>query len=105
MNATGYCGLQCNECPLYIAFHTGDKALMERTAREYSTVDCVFEKEEMRCGGCQSDIVPEKMCAGCEMRNCARRRHVKACTSCNDYPCKFTDQYGVSKEKQDLSRA
>ena len=68
MNSTGYCGLQCNECTLYIAFHTGDKALMERTAREYSTVDCVFEKEEMRCGGCQSDIVPEKMCAGCEMR-------------------------------------
>ncbi|MBC8569447.1 DUF3795 domain-containing protein [Zongyangia hominis] len=98
MKHTGYCGLDCTACPLFIAKQTGDVALMERTAREYSTEACTFSAGDMICGGCRSDEVSEKMCQGCGMRSCAREKNADSCAACPQYPCAVTDQYMAQAE-------
>ena len=36
MNIIAYCGLDCTACPVFIATKTSDRALQEKTAREWS---------------------------------------------------------------------
>lgn len=62
------CGLNCKECPVYMASITGNMADQIRLANEYSTDTCKFSKEDMYCLGCHSDMVSQKMCGDCEMR-------------------------------------
>ena len=61
-----YCGLDCNECPVYLASIENNTARQIQLAREYSTDTCKLWREDMHCLGCHSDTVSEKMCVDCE---------------------------------------
>lgn len=63
-----YCGLNCGECPIYLASISGNTQEQTRLANEYSTDACKFLKDDMFCLGCRSGATSEKMCGGCEMR-------------------------------------
>ncbi len=65
-----YCGLHCEECPVYLATVNKDDEKQKLLAKEYSTDTCTFSKEDMICLGCHSDTVSEKMCGDCEHRTC-----------------------------------
>ena len=39
-----YCGLNCNECPVYLASIVNNVAAQIQLAREYSTDTCKFSK-------------------------------------------------------------
>ena len=65
-----YCGLNCNECPIYLASISQNTAEQIRLAHDYSTDACKFSKEDMYCLGCHSDTVSQKMCGDCEIRMC-----------------------------------
>lgn len=66
---TAYCGLQCQECPVYLASLSGNTTEQIRLATEYSTDTCHFEPEDMYCLGCHSDAPSQKMCSDCDIRN------------------------------------
>ena len=92
MPIIAYCGLDCEECPTYIAVQKGDRALQEKTAREWSEKYAAFtgrndlRAEEMVCAGCTA--TDEKIFVGCRvcpMRNCARKHAYPSCAECGQF--------------------
>jgi hypothetical protein len=92
MPPIAYCGLDCSECPTYIATKTGDRALQEQTAREWSVQFSQFtgrndlRAEEMICDGCKA--AEDRVFLGCRMcgmRKCARGRKFATCAECERF--------------------
>lgn len=56
----GYCGLNCEECPVFIATANNDNKLRQKTAEEWSELyaeplgDNGLRLEDMNCKGCHS---------------------------------------------------
>lgn len=87
-----YCGLNCNECPVYLASIVNNVAAQIQLAREYSTDTCKFSKEDMYCLGCHSDMVSQKMCGDCDIRLCGTKKSYKSCAECGDFPCSMLEE-------------
>jgi hypothetical protein len=43
MEYISYCGLLCNECPVYIATAKNDEQMRAKLAKEYSTASSQFQ--------------------------------------------------------------
>lgn len=83
-----YCGLDCSECPAYIAKRTEDKELRARTAAKWSSPSFPVAPEDISCDGCKvEDGHRFKWCESCDIRNCASERQVRTCAHCPDYTC------------------
>jgi hypothetical protein len=94
MEYVAYCGLLCNECPIFIATAENDEQAKERLARECSNEDVQFLKDDMNCYGCfWEGNRNSKMCGNCAMRNCAEAKGVENCGYCGDYPCSHIETY------------
>lgn len=87
-----YCGLQCRECPVYLATAGRKEDLQARLADEYSTDTVLFTKEDMVCMGCHSHAPSEKMCGGCAIRACCMEKSCRHCAECSEFPCKVLSQ-------------
>ena len=74
-----YCGLNCIECPIYLASINKNTAEQIKLANEYSTDTGRFSKEDMYCLGCHSDTVSQKMCGDCEIRRCGAKKSYGSC--------------------------
>jgi len=92
MAQIAYCGLDCAECPTYIATKTNDPVLQEKTAREWSAQFAAFtgrndlRAEEMVCDGCRA--ADERVflgCRVCPMRTCAREQKFMTCAECGRF--------------------
>ena len=81
------CGLNCRDCPVYVATVTDDNALRAKLAREYAVPGFSPGPEDMTCRGCHSDAPCLAMCSQCPMRLCAMERGASNCGLCPDYPC------------------
>ncbi len=80
-----FCGNDCNECPRYIATHSGDRKQLRQVAVLWWRVgyrDKIVSPEEMACHGCRSAT----WCRY-EIRECASEKDVGNCGECRDYPC------------------
>lgn len=88
-----YCGLRCDECPIYLASINNNPAEQIRLAKEYSSDTCTFTKEDMFCLGCHSDTPSEKMCMGCEIRKCGVKKTFSICAECGEFPCAILKRY------------
>ena len=105
------CGLDCATCPAYIAHNTHDRALQEKTAKEWAvqfTFD--FTPEMIDCVGCTAAGGPHiGHCAECEMRKCGLSKKVDNCAHCAEYPCavisKFTANVPPAKANLEEVRA
>lgn len=82
-----YCGLNCNECPVYLAAISKNSDEQIKLANEYSTDTVKFSKEDMYCLGCHSDTVSQKMCGDCEIRLCGVKKPYGNCAECDKFPC------------------
>ncbi len=88
-----YCGLLCQECPLYMATMNHDSAAKEKLAIECSTETIKFTADDMTCEGCFSVLNDKsRMCGDCEIRNCAKVKAVLHCGACASYPCEVVDR-------------
>ncbi len=92
MALIAYCGLDCAECPTYIATKAGDRALQEKTAREWSAQFSEFtgrndlRAEEMVCAGCTAgDAAVFLGCRICPMRTCAAGKAFATCAECDRF--------------------
>lgn len=86
---TSYCGLECGECPAYIATRKGDRAMLEEVAADWSRrFGIEVPVESIPCDGCVSGT--DRICGYCEtcaVRACASKRGVGTCADCEDYGC------------------
>jgi hypothetical protein len=106
-----YCGIDCSECPAYLAHTRNDQALREKTAPEWSKAyGFDFKPSDINCVGCTATIgVHIKHCAECEFRSCGQARAVANCGRCSDYPCakiaKFHEMVPPAKQNLDAEQA
>lgn len=87
MNAC--CGLNCGQCPTYLATRKDDDAARAKVAGEWSTFfKMEIKPEDINCDGCLSGS--ERMfmyCQNCQIRACCQSKGISTCAECGDYPC------------------
>ncbi len=85
-----YCGLDCAECPAYVATQAGDIAALEKvvaqarghTGRADLTIEGTY------CDGCPGTDGRKGDCVGeCGIRACALAKGVATCAECDRYAC------------------
>lgn len=84
-----FCGLDCEECPAYIGTQEGDKDLIKKTAKRWSTSKHKLVPDDIICDGCISvDRRLASFCSECHVRICGVGKGVDNCGLCDEYPCK-----------------
>ncbi len=84
----GYCGIDCRQCPAYVASRQGNSREREILAQEWSTEKYPLSTEDIYCEGCKaSDDMVMSFCAECPVRRCARHQNISNCSQCIHYPC------------------
>ena len=104
-----YCGLDCNQCPAFIAKQTNDQDLREKTAKEWSGGGFVVTPDQVNCTGCHEAENQFFHCNQCVVRNCAHEKGVTTCADCNDYSCTdkleaLWNQLNIPHAKQTLEK-
>ncbi len=81
------CGLTCTTCPAFVATKTGDRALQEKTAAEWSKMGGKeIKPEDLLCDGCQSEGSQlYSYCNTCEVRACVHGKGYTTCAECAGY--------------------
>jgi hypothetical protein len=99
-----YCGLVCTECPAYKATQNDDRALLEQTARRWSTPEHQVRPEDILCDGCLGGKRVTTFCAMCPVRACARDRQLAHCGECGDYACDRLEQHWLRIKAKDEAK-
>ena len=83
------CGLDCGQCPAYIATQKNDDNLRAETAKNWSAqFNAKISPADINCDGCTSDSKRLfSHCAVCEIRKCSREKKLANCAHCPEYPC------------------
>lgn len=84
-----YCGLNCSDCPAYIATQRNDTDELKKIAKKWSKESMQFKARDILCDGCFSNDKIFQWCKECDIRICAREKGFKGCAYCEDYPCKL----------------
>jgi len=80
------CGINCENCPAYIARINNDCALREKTAHEWNkTYGANFTAEQINCVGCLVDGEHSGYCFACPIRACVIKRKLPHCYACSDF--------------------
>lgn len=105
-----YCGLDCSQCPAYIATQANDLARLTSLAAEW--FDGSTDYTMILCDGCKPngrDARIMKWCSECPTRSCAMERELENCAYCQDYGCQkllmVFEQSQQAKENLDRIRA
>jgi hypothetical protein len=83
------CGINCSECPAFLATQANDDFKRKEVAEIWSKeFQASFKPEDINCDGCTAG--KERLfghCHGCEIRKCGREKQVKSCAFCEEYIC------------------
>lgn len=81
-----YCGLDCEKCDAYLATINDDQGLREKTAKLWSELNnAPILPEHINCEGCRVDGIKTVYCDSlCGIRQCALKKGVKTCGSCQE---------------------
>lgn len=101
------CGFYCGVCGVYFATRDNNILFLEKLMGFYKDNLPGFEKttiEDFQCTGCLSDNV-SIICKGCSIKNCTESRSYSGCHECDDFPCKFIDEFPIPVGKKVILRA
>ena len=107
------CGLYCGVCAIYMAHRDNNEKFKERLAGLYS--GAVFGKgtlpnsenlssEDIHCAGCLSDD-RFMHCNQCEIRDCTKNKGYTGCHECDEFPCKYIEDFPMMIGKKVILRA
>ena len=84
-----FCGIDCAQCPAYIATQKDDDKEREEVAELWSSLfNMKLAPRDINCDGCLPQTGRHfRHCRACEIRSCAQGRSVKNCASCDAYAC------------------
>ncbi len=102
-NIIAYCGLDCSQCPAYIAKKENNNELRRKTAEEWSKqFNQTITPESVNCDGCTTMGELIGYCHICEIRKCGMDKKVANCAFCADYICdKLTKWFKNVPEAQE----
>ena len=90
-----YCGLNCTECPAFLATQNDDDDIRKKTAEQWSKqYNCEMKPEDINCDGCVS--ASDRHIGHweeCEMRKCGQEKNVKNCAYCDDFACEKLNEF------------
>jgi HAD superfamily hydrolase (TIGR01509 family) len=91
-----FCGLNCDECPAYIATQKDDDAERKRVAKmwaeEFNAPELTYDK--INCDGClQTDGRLFQHCLVCNIRKCGMERELENCAFCDDFACDKLEEF------------
>lgn len=89
-----YCGIDCSECPAWIATKRDDIDELAKVAEEWSKkFGLEMTVEGVTCDSCSSGTGRVSgYCKICEVRSCAGERGVITCAHCEDYVCETLEK-------------
>jgi len=93
------CGLYCGVCGVYIAHRDNNIKFKERLTTVYGV-----SVDDINCEGCLSDEL-FVYCETCPIRSCAIEKGIEGCHQCNDFPCKFIEDFPIPVGKKVILRA
>jgi hypothetical protein len=105
------CGLNCGECPAYIATSANDARALASVAEEWSRAfNFELALEEVICDGCTTESKRKyAYIKTCGVRPCALARKVPTCAHCDEYGCdtliEFFDNVPRTRELLEAIRA
>ncbi|MFW9938253.1 MAG: DUF3795 domain-containing protein [Candidatus Thorarchaeota archaeon] len=82
-----YCGINCMECPAYIATQRNNRKEIEKVAKDWSNETMSFSPDEIYCDGCNANGRIFSWCEKCDIRNCCRAKGFMNCAYCDEYIC------------------
>lgn len=83
-----YCGLNCTECPAFIATRDNNLEKIRALATEWSTESLKFEPDDILCDGCtKHDERLFKWGYECGIRICCSAKGHPNCSHCECLPC------------------
>ncbi len=98
----GYCGIDCDTCPAYLATQKGDKEALVKIAADWSEMyGTEITPENIPCAGCFANSPEPTGChaAECEIRACAIEKKVLTCAECPEFACdKLTEFFIYAPE-------
>ena len=115
ISKVAYCGLNCEECPVWVASRNNDQDLKIKTAREWSRLYAgelsqELTPDDVQCGGCRSRGTAVFLgCRVCPIRDCCNKKKFLSCAGCPGYDsCEFLNGFFVihpqAKERLDAIR-
>jgi hypothetical protein len=98
-----YCGIECTECPAYIAKQKDDDTLREKTAAKWgASPEFPVSPSDINCDGCKSkEGMHFKFCSVCKIRACASEKEVKTCAHCANFSCETLEEF-MKQAPEDL---
>jgi len=82
-----YCGINCAECPAYLATRKNDAEEIKKIANEWSNDELKFTPEEIYCEGCSNDGKLFNWAPNCDIRICCVDKKLENCAYCDNYIC------------------
>jgi hypothetical protein len=83
LQMTAPCGLDCFNCPMYLANENDE---LRATISQKHGIPI----EQASCDGCRNEggkIVFLCMTEPCDVYKCIKRKGIKICSECTDFPC------------------
>ena len=93
------CGLYCGVCGVYIAHKDDNTKFKERLTKVYGV-----HVDDIKCKGCLSDEL-FVFCKSCSIRSCTKKRGIKGCHQCDDFPCRYIERFPLPVGKKVILRA
>ncbi|MFX1337763.1 MAG: DUF3795 domain-containing protein [Promethearchaeota archaeon] len=97
------CGLYCGVCSIYIAHRDNNLKFKEKLMPVYKA----FAKtiDDISCTGCLSDGIVFPVCRSCPIKKCSQDKRINGCYQCDDFPCKFIENFPIQVGKKVILRA
>ncbi len=101
------CGLYCGVCGVYYATRDKNQKFLDKLANMYkSNMEEAGElsASSIECMGCLSDKV-SIFCQVCKIKKCTKEKGYAGCHQCDEFPCKFIDEFPMPVGKKVILRA
>jgi len=107
------CGLYCGVCAIYIAHRDNNQKFKEKLVGLYKggvpgkgTLPNFenFSTQNIRCHGCLSDDL-FMHCKQCEIRECTKAKGYTGCHQCDEFPCKYIENFPMAVGKKVILRS
>ena len=86
------CGLNCAKCDTYRAGHGNEKLRDEITEWFRKERNETIKSEQVKCEGCRGSV-DVHWSPDCRMMLCAKKRGLKYCFQCEDFPCTILNEF------------
>jgi hypothetical protein len=97
------CGLWCGVCSIYVAHRDNNTKFKEKLLPVYRGF--AKDVDDIACTGCLSDGTVFPVCRVCAIKKCCEEKNIEGCYQCEEFPCKFIDNFPIPVGKKVIHRA